>query len=272
VEEADSAVCEFRGTLDDGAKQLAACLKFDEEFDRLGERIGVFAYLKAAEDQANSASQRMRGRVQNVASEAAQAASFIRPEILAIPAKKLKEFMTAKELAHYRLVLERIERYRPHTLADGEEKLLAMQSQMADASNHIFRQLNDADLNFGMVKDESGAEVELSHSSYSALLHSPNREVRKAAFHQYYGVFAAHENTLAATLNGSVQRDVYYAKARRYESSRAAALSTMYRRRCMTTSSLKCGGGCRRSTATSTCGGARCGSRRFITTTRMCRS
>jgi oligoendopeptidase F len=214
----------FRGTLNDGAKQLAACLKFDEEFDRLGERIGVYAYLKAAEDQANSDSQRMRGRVQNVASEAAQAASFIRPEILAIPAKKLKDFMAAKELARYRLVLERIERYRPHTLADGEERLLAMQSQMADASNHIFRQLNDADLKFGMVQDESGGEVELSHSSFSSLLHAPNREVRKAAFYQYYGVFAAHENTLAATLNGSVQRDVYYAKARGHESSLAAAV------------------------------------------------
>jgi oligoendopeptidase F len=37
-------------------------------------------------------------------------------------------------------------------------------------------------------------------------------------------VFAAHENTLAATLSGSVQRDVYYAKARGYEGARAAAL------------------------------------------------
>jgi oligoendopeptidase F len=214
----------FRGTLGDSAKQLAACLKFDEELDRLSERIGTYAYLKAAEDQANSAAQRMRGRVQNAGSEAAQAASFIRPEVLAIPAKKLAEFMASKELARYRLVLERLERFRPHTLADGEERLLAMQSEMADASNHIFRQLNDADLKFGMVTDEHGAQVELSHSSYSAFLHAPNRGVRKAAFHQYYGVFAAHENTLAATLNGSVQRDVYYAKARGYKSALGAAL------------------------------------------------
>jgi oligoendopeptidase F len=214
----------FRGTLGTSAKQLAACLKFDEEFDRLGERIGVYAYLKAAEDQANSAYQRLRGRVQNASSEAAQAASYIRPEILAIPAKKLEEFVASKELAHYRLVLKRIQRYRPHTLTDGEERLLAMQGEMADASNHIFRQLNDADLKFGMVADEHGTQIELSHSSYSALLHSPDRGVRKSAFHQYYGVFAAHENTLAATLNGSVQRDVYYAKARGYESARAAAL------------------------------------------------
>ena len=214
----------FRGTLGGSAKQLAACLKFDEEFDRLGERVGTYAFLKTAEDQANSEYQRMKGRAQHAGSEAAQAASFIRPEILAIPAKRMKEFMAAKELKPYQLVLERIQRYKPHTLSDGEEKLLAMQSEMADASNRVFRQLNDADLKFGMVKDEHGAEIELSHSSFSALLHAPNREVRKTAFHQYYGVFAAHENTLAATLSSSVQRDVYYAKARGYESARAAAL------------------------------------------------
>jgi oligoendopeptidase F len=214
----------FRGTLAGGAKQLAACLKFDEEFERLGERIGTYAFLKAAEDQANSDYQRMRGRVQNAASNAAQAASYIRPEILAIPAKKLKEYLAAKELSRYRLLLERIQRYKPHTLSDAEERLLAMQSEMSDASNRIFRQLNDADLKFGMIENERGESIELSHSSFSALLHSPKRDVRKRAFHQYYDVFGGHENTLAATLSSSVLRDVYYAKARGYDSARAAAL------------------------------------------------
>ncbi|HMO84331.1 MAG TPA: oligoendopeptidase F [Lacipirellulaceae bacterium] len=214
----------FRGTLGDGAGQLAACLKLDEEVDRLGERIGTYAYLKAAEDQANGDYQRMRGLVQNAGSEAAQAASFIRPEILALPAKKLREYLDAKELARYRLLLQRIERYRPHTLSGAEERLLAMQSEMADVSNHVFRQLTDADLKFGMVDDEQGRPIELSHATYSTLLHAPDRSVRKAAFHQYYAVFEGHQNTLAATLNGSIQRDVYYAKARGYDSARAAAL------------------------------------------------
>ena len=38
--------------------------------------------------------------------------------------------------------------------------------------------------------------------------------MRKEAFHTYYTQYDAHKNTLAAALNGSVQRDVYYAKAR----------------------------------------------------------
>ena len=65
----------FRGTLADGPKQLAACLAFDEKFDRAAERIGTYAFLKTTEDQANSVYQRMVGRYQNVASEAAQAAA-----------------------------------------------------------------------------------------------------------------------------------------------------------------------------------------------------
>ena len=214
----------FQGMLASSAAQLAACLKFDSKFDRLAERLGTYAFLKTTEDTAESAYQRMMGRFQHAASEASQAASFIRPEILAIPTGKLKKLLAAKELQPYRLMLERLVRYKPHTLSDAEERLLAMQSQMSDTSNHTFRQLTDADFKFGMIKNEQGETIELSHSSFSALLHSPRRSVRKAAFHQYYDVFEAHENALAATLSGSVQRDVYYAKARGYDSALQKAL------------------------------------------------
>ncbi|MCA9229836.1 MAG: oligoendopeptidase F [Planctomycetales bacterium] len=214
----------FRGTLGNSAAQLAECLKFDIKFDRLAERLGTYAFLKTTEDTADSAYQRMMGRFQHAASEAGQAGSFIRPEVLAIPASKFQKFLKSKELKPYQLMLDRLVRYRPYTLSDAEERLLAMQSQMADVSHHAFGQLTDADFKFGMITDETGEELELSHSSYSALLHSPKRSVRLKAFEQYYEVFQNHENALAATLNGSVQRDIYYAKARGYDSAIEAAL------------------------------------------------
>ncbi|HEY2147357.1 MAG TPA: oligoendopeptidase F, partial [Pirellulales bacterium] len=102
--------------------------------------------------------------------------------------------------------------------------LLAMQSEMADTSNHVFRQLNDADLKFGTLKNERGETVELSIASFSVFLHSPQRNVRKQAFHQLYEQYQAHENALAATLSGSMKRDVFYAKAREFPSAREAAL------------------------------------------------
>ena len=166
----------------------------------------------------------MLGRLRHASSLAAQAGSYIRPEILAIAAAKLKKFVTATELAPHRLTLERLARYKPHTLGKAEEKLLAMQSEMADTPDQVFRQLNDADMKFGTIKNEKRELVELSTSSFSLFLHSPSRAVRKAAFHQYYEQYQAHENTLAATLGGAVQRDVYYAKARGYNSARESAL------------------------------------------------
>jgi len=214
----------FRGTLGKSAEMVAACLSFDASADRIGERLGVYAFLKTTEDQGNSVYQRMKGRYQHVATKAGELASFIRPELLAIPDRKMKTFLADPALAEWKLALERIVRYRPHTLGDKEEQLLAMQGQMAEASSQIFRQLNNADLKWPVIADEKGRKVELSHSSFSAFLHSPSRSVRKEAFHTYYTQFDAHKNTFAASLNGSVQRDVYYAKARNYPSALEAAL------------------------------------------------
>ena len=214
----------YRGQLASGAKELAGLLKFDHDFDRLAERVGGYAHLKITEDQANSTYQAMVARFQNLATRASQAASYIRPEILALPRKKLDEYLKAKELSAYRLVLERILRFRPYTLPTREEEILAMQGEMASAAGKAFRQLLDADMKFGLVKDEKGQQVELSNATFSKLLVSPDRNVRKTAFHQYYEQFRGHENTLAATLAGSIHKDAYYAKVRGYPSALENAL------------------------------------------------
>ena len=214
----------FRGKLAESPQMLADCLQFDYELDRLAERLGVYAFLKTTEDQANSDYQRMVGRFENVATRAGQESSFIRPEIMSISEDQMEQYLNSSELAPYRIALERLFRFKPHTLGNKEEELLAMQSEMAGTAGKAFRQLTDSDLKFGLVTDERGDEVELSNATFSQFLYSPERTVRKNAFHQYYEQFSAHENTLAATLSGSVQKDVYYAKARGYDSALSMAL------------------------------------------------
>lgn len=214
----------FKGKLGRSAANLAACFRFDAEFDRMGERLGSYASLKASGDQSDSAYQRMKGRYHHVAVKASEAAAFIRPELLAIPKSTMDNFMKDKALAEWRLALERIVRYRPHTLTHHEEELLAMSGQMSDASNVIFRQLVDTDLKWPVLRDEKGARVELGHSSFSKFLQSPKRSVRKNAFHTYYAEYEKHKHTLAASYNASVQRDVFYSKARHYPSARESSL------------------------------------------------
>ena len=121
----------YQGTLATDVKHLAACLKFDLDMDRQGERLGTYAFLKTAEDTANSTYQRMQGRFVSAASRAQQAASFIRPEILAIPRARMGTLLADRRLRPYRLLLERVVRLKPHTLSRKEERLLAMQTEMA---------------------------------------------------------------------------------------------------------------------------------------------
>lgn len=214
----------YRGRLGESAEVLAEALQFDSSFDRLAERLGTYAFLKTTEDQANSTYQAMQSRYQHLAVRASQAASYMRPELLGIPEPRMAELIDDPRLELYRLQLKRLLRFRPHTLTDREERLLAMQGEMAAAAGNAFRQLNDADLRFGEITDHQGRTIELSNATFGQLLISPRREVRRQAFDQYYKQFEAHENTLSATLAGSIHRDVYYARARNYESSLAAAL------------------------------------------------
>ena len=214
----------FRGTLGTGPAALLAALKFDTEVERRGDRIGTYAFLKFTEDVSNGAYQGMKARYVGIAAKAAEASSYMRPEVLALPDETIRQFLAAPELAEFKVALERLVRYKPHTLSEKEERLLAMQIEPAQTPRNVFDQLTDADLKFGTIELEPGRTIDLTHGSYMVCLERPSRDVRKKAFHQYYAEFADHANTLAATLAGSVKQDVYTARVRNFAGARAAAL------------------------------------------------
>jgi len=214
----------FQGTLGSSPERLADCLAHDLAYDREGDRLATYAHLRASEDQGAADAQRMVGRFQHVSTRAGEAASFLHPEIMAIPPEMLAGWMELPALAPYRLLLERLVRTRSHTLSEPEEKLLAMQGTFAGTAAKVFRQLTDADLKFGSVTTGSGQRVELSNANYTTLLHDTSPAVRRTTFHQFYAQYEAHANTLAAALSGSNERDVFAARVRRYPSAVEAAL------------------------------------------------
>ncbi|MBM4058291.1 MAG: oligoendopeptidase F family protein, partial [Planctomycetes bacterium] len=214
----------YAGTLGQSPERLAECLVHELAFDREGDRLGTYAQLRASEDQAAAEAQRMVGRFRHVATRAGEVASFIRPEILAIPPQTLADWMKQPVLADYRLLLERLVRTRPHVLSEPEEKLLAMQGTFTGTAAKTFRQLTDADLTFGDVTNGKGERIELSNATFTTLLHDPVPAVRKTAFERFYAQYQAHANTLAATLSGSNELDIYAARVRGYPGAVEAAL------------------------------------------------
>ena len=215
---------EFKGKLGRSAKVLRACFDFQVGFQKLAERMGVYAALKASEDVADGTYQGMLARFTYVATRADEASSFFAPEVQAIPKKRMAVFLESPVLAPYRFRLEKLLRYKPHILSEPEERVLAMQGEVAETADKIFGQLNDADLSFGVVRNEAGEPIELTHASFRVLLESPKRSVRKRAFDAMYAQYDAHAHTFAAALGSSVLQDAYQARVRNYPSALEAAL------------------------------------------------
>ncbi len=214
----------FRGTLAKNGRAVAACLEFDNQIERAAERLEYYAFLKTAEDSTNTTYQNMLGRFRNAAQQAEELASYIRPELLSISTAKMKKLLDAPAVKPWKSALERVLRYKPHTLSQREERILAMQGEVNSASGQTFQQLHNSDMRFGLVTNEKGEKVEIGHGNLGAFMESPKRSVRRKAYDSYYGTFSQYQHTLASTLAGSIKTNVYNARVRGYGSALEAAL------------------------------------------------
>lgn len=217
-------VAKFRGHVGDSAKSLAEVLEFEKQIDLLTDQLNQYAALCTAGDSADAEALSREARLDSLLVRVGEAFSFISPEIQAISDDLFENFLAAPELRDWSIPLRKLRRRKLHTLAVGEERLLALGSAAIRGHSETFSQLTNVDMKFGKLKDAEGNERELTQSSFSSFLQQRDSRIRKAAFHQFYTEFKDHEFTLAASLASSVRADVFHARARNYPSAREAAL------------------------------------------------
>lgn len=215
----------FEGKLAESAANLLDCLKVQDQLSEKMGRLYAYARMHRDEDNTNATYQALTDRAAMLSVQASSATAFVTPEILSIPEDTLKKFMSQESgLEHYRFVLHEILRTKDHILSPAEEQLLAEVGDLAQGPGTIFGMLNNADIQFPNIKDENGEEVELTKGRYIQFLESKDRRVRKDAFEALYATYLKQKNTLAAIYQASVKKDVFYARVRKYESARHAAM------------------------------------------------
>jgi oligoendopeptidase F len=215
---------DFRGKLAGSPASLLAALELEKSIDQPLERLATYASLRTSENGADAAFLEREARLQNLHTEIVETCSFISPELQAVPDAKFAALVAAPELTPWQTVLTRLRRFKPHTLNEREERLLAMGSQPLEGHEETFSQLTNVDLKFGLIAGTDGQQSELSLGSFSSFLVKPDRDLRRRAFHQFYEEFTDHKFTLASTLANSVRADVFKARARDYPSALGAAL------------------------------------------------
>lgn len=215
----------FEGKLSKSAADLLAALKFDDEVGMKVSRLHLYASLSKDLDLTNSTNSARYERITALYSKVGAASAYLRPEITVLPEEKINEFMkSSKELAVYKHQFENIFRTKKHTLSKEQEELLALSSEIAQVPYHAFNVFTDAEAQFPTVKGPDGKDIEISHGRYSAALFSTDREYRERVYRGFYKPFKEYKNTLAALFNGNLKSHSFYSKARKYNSSREAAL------------------------------------------------
>jgi oligoendopeptidase F len=215
----------FSGTLGSSSRQLADALEMVTALNKELSRVYVYASMKADEDTRVSKYQAMQQEMIQVASQLGAETSFVEPEILGIQPETIDKFVAQQpRLQVYRLYLDDIQRRREHTLGDAEEKILANANIVTSAPSSIYGIFADADFPYPSVTLKDGKTVKLDSAGFSVYRALPDRDDRQKVMTAFFNALGAYRGTFGATLNSQIQADVFYARARKYPSSLAAAL------------------------------------------------
>lgn len=220
-------VSAFADTLGRGADRLLAFFRLD---DQIAERIAPlmgYASCKGDEDTGNSFYQDLRGKAMNLAVAISSAGAFAAPEIMAIPEETLADLYAAEPaLETYRRSLHRIRIRKDHILSPECEGLLAAAGEMAQSPDNLFSVFHDADLTFPPVEDGKGVSHALTNGTFVPLLESSDGDFRRRVFETYYDRLGEFKNTLATALDAQFKQLCFFAKARNYPGTLAAALDS----------------------------------------------
>ena len=215
----------YQGRLGESAQALYEYLELSERADRQAATVYAYASLRHDEDTADPAYQAMSGRCFRFLVELGSAAAFEGPELAEIPEGTLEGFYAQlPALEKYRRYLTKARLEREHILSPEEEALLASAGELGSGPSDIFRSFLDADMKFPSPADSQGQAHTLTNGSYIALMESEDRTLRENAFRAFYGVYGSSRNALAAMLNAEIRKCVFFARARRYESTLASAM------------------------------------------------
>ena len=217
----------FKGTLGKGADQLAAALTLRSDLGRAAARIYTYASLKADEDVRVAANQERQGTARDLYVALGEASSWMAPELLTLGKARIDGFVAANPVLRNRFdfALADVVRQADHTLSPEGETLLASAGAPLGGLREVREQLVAAAVPWPTITLSTGQAVRLDDQGYTLHRDAPNRADRKAVFDAFWAEYGRFRAPLGAAYAAHVRADIFEAKARRYPTSLAAALS-----------------------------------------------
>lgn len=207
----------FEGTLNT-KENVNNYFKESEKVERLLMKLDLYASMKISVDATDATSLRLMEEVNQIITYYSVSLSFVGPELSKISDELLDEMIKDKTFADYDRMLESIKKEKPHTLDTEKEKMLAGMEEFTDYSS-LFEKLTDAELSFDSIVDKNNNKIDLTQSNYGVFIKSPDREIRKQAYLNFWKGFGGVNLTLCHNYIGYVKKCDYLAKMYNFKSA-----------------------------------------------------
>ena len=223
IEPLAKEIATYKGKLSSSKETLLEALTKLSNLYQITEIVENYASLQHNADEGDQNALNKQGRAQMTAVNAFSELSFFDSEVTAIENNKIEQWIEEPEFADYKIYIQKLLHLKPYILSEKEERLLALQSESSETAYKTFSILENLELDFGTIEVD-GKQLPLTQTTWSQFLKNPDRNVRKAAYERFYGVFEKHQNTFASLYAGSVNQDIFETKARGYNSCLEHAL------------------------------------------------
>lgn len=162
-----------------GTFPLSELLDDYKELVALMTKPGVFAHLSFATKTHDSAAGAFLQKIQVALTDIQSHLVFFEVYWNQLDPKTAEQLMNLATVKQHRHFLEHLRIFAPHTLTEGEEKIMAIKS---NTGGRAFSRLFDETINnIPFYIEEDGKQIRKNESEVLSLLHSTNREDRRGA-------------------------------------------------------------------------------------------
>ncbi len=218
-------VTKFKGKLATSPQTLLECLDLTNDIRKEVGRMFSYSSMQSDQDTRVSQYQGMKQAMRQVATDFGAKASFIAPEITDMDTNVLNQFLQDEpRLQVYRMYLHDLMRTKAHRLSAPEEKILAETGLIASGPSTINSIFSNAEIPFPTVTLSDDSEVKMNQAGFSRFRALPNRADREKSFQAFFKTYDQFRQTFGAQLAAQVNKDIFYARARGYDSSLHSAL------------------------------------------------
>lgn len=208
----------YKGKFLETSNRFIEFMNLLEKVNRKLEKMYTYAHLAVDVEPENGTMQNLSANVLGLLEEVGNKTVFIDLEILK-DEEKAKKILEDERCKKYTNTINHVLRTKPHVLSDETENILSMASGVLGASYKTYTNIRPE---FEPVIID-GKEHFLNEETAKEYFKNPDENIRKQTYEKLNIVYKKFANIYASTLEGTIKKDVFYSKARKFESPLAAS-------------------------------------------------